>query len=382
MATATTGTTAIPAPIVGEDDDHAPEDRIGIALSGGGYRAMLFHAGAILRLYECGLLMQAARISSVSGGSILSAKLALEWPGLTDRDALFARVIDPIRRMADTSIDIGAVVAAPFVPGGAGDRIAAAYDRHLFHGATLQDLPETPTFVINATNVETGSLFRFSRRRARDWRVGEIANPRFPLAQVAAASSAFPPVLSPLVLETRPADFSIVEPGVAPAFLHDIALTDGGVYDNLGLETVFKRCRTLLVSNGGGALDPDPSPAGDWVRHTRRVLDIIHNQVSSVRVRQLVELLKADAANPLHRRGAYWGIGGDVASHGLDDALPAPVARTRELAETPTRLKRIDARWQERLINWGYAACDTAVRRWFPADGGYAAPAYPYAGGV
>jgi len=372
----------VAAPVVGEPPDRAPDDAIGIALSGGGYRAMLFHAGAIVRLFECGLLAEAARISSVSGGSITSAKLALEWPKLVDRDALFARVIEPIRRLAGTSIDVSSVLFGALLPGTAGDRIAAAYDKFLFDGATLQDLPDAPMFVINATNVETGSLWRFSRTRARDWRVGEIIAPRFALSTVVAASSAFPPVLSPLVLETRPSDFDVIEPGVDPAFLHDISLTDGGVYDNLGLETVFKRCRTLLVSNGGGALVPDPSPAGDWAQHSRRVLDIIHNQVSSVRVRQLIAALETDARNPLHRRGAYWGIGGDVASYQLADALSAPVARTRELAATPTRLTRIDPPWQERLINWGYAACDTAVRRWFPRDGGYPPPVYPYPQGV
>lgn len=370
------------APVTDEGPDRTPDDTIGIALSGGGYRAMLFHAGAIVRLFECGLLAKAARISSVSGGSITAAKLALEWPGLGDRDALFARVIEPIRRLASTSIDVSSVLIGALLPGTAGDRIAAAYDKYLFDGATLQDLPDAPVFVINATNVETGSLWRFSKVRARDWRVGEITTPRFTLATAVAASSAFPPVLSPLVLETRPSDFDIVETGVDPAFLHDISLTDGGVYDNLGLETVYKRCRTLLVSNGGGALAPDPSPAGDWARHSRRVLDIIHGQVSSVRVRQLVAAFEADASNPLHRCGAYWGIGSDAASFGLPDALPAPVARTRELAGTPTRLTRIDAAWQERLINWGYAACDTAVRRWLPAAGGYPRPAYPYTRGV
>ena len=366
------------APVSDEADGQGPDDAIGIALSGGGYRAMLFHAGAIIRLYETGLLGKAARISSVSGGSITSAKLALEWPHIASRDDLIKRVIAPVQGMADTSIDVRSVIGGMLLPGSVGDRVSHAYAKHLFGDATLQDLPAAPVFVINATNVDTGSLWRFSRRRARDWRVGEIAAPRFRLADAVTASSAFPPVLSPFVLETRPSDFSIVEKGVDQAFLHDISLTDGGVYDNIGLETVFKRCRMLLVSNGGGAVAPDPSPAGDWLRHTQRVIDLIHNQVSSVRTRQLIETLKAADDNPLHRRGAYWGIGGDAATYGLPDALPTPFARTRVLAETPTRLTRLDRQLQERLINWGYAATDTAVRRWYPQGGPYPAPAFPY----
>ncbi|MHC4915154.1 MAG: hypothetical protein ACYTGB_06645, partial [Planctomycetota bacterium] len=50
-----------------------PEDRdlkgTALCLSGGGYRAMLFHLGAAWRLYETGDLAKLDRISSVSGGS-------------------------------------------------------------------------------------------------------------------------------------------------------------------------------------------------------------------------------------------------------------------------------------------------------------------------
>src|SRR5215475_3704278 len=56
---------------------------IGIALSGGGFRAMLFHAGALARMNELGLLAKASRISSVSGGSIISGYLAKQWAELS-----------------------------------------------------------------------------------------------------------------------------------------------------------------------------------------------------------------------------------------------------------------------------------------------------------
>jgi NTE family protein len=65
----------------------------------------------------------------------------------------------------------------------------------------------------------------------------------------------------------------------------------------------------------------------------------------------------------------------------LPDALPAPFKQTDELAHVPTRLGRMPAELQERLINWGYAICDTALRRHFrqPND----PPAiFPYPRGV
>ena len=361
-------------PVIAEGEgDREPDDTIGLALSGGGYRAMLFHAGSLIRLFELGVLQRTARISSVSGGSITAAKLALEWPKLSDRAALIAYVIEPIREMARTSIDVSSVLIGTFVTGNVGHRISAAYAHHLFGDKTLQDLPDAPVFVINATNVETGSLFRFSKKRARDWRVGEIAQPRFRLADAVTASSAFPPVLSPFILETRPSDFTTREEGVDPAFFSDISLTDGGVYDNLGLETIYKRCRTVLCSNGGGTLPWDASPPADWLHHTRRVIDIIHGQVSSVRTRQLIDAYKLD-----ERKGAYWGIGSDIANFPASRLLRAPIAQTRQLANMPTRLTRVDERLQEQIINWGYAVCDAAVRSTDLVQTTTSSPQFPY----
>jgi NTE family protein len=39
-----------------------------------------------------------------------------------------------------------------------------------------------------------------------------------------------------------------------------LVLSDGGVYDNLGLETVWKRYKTVLVSDAGGRMAAEPDP--------------------------------------------------------------------------------------------------------------------------
>lgn len=360
------------APVADVEEADRATDGIGIALSGGGYRAMLFHLGAMLRLFESGVLSQSARVSSVSGGSITAAKVALELHQLKSREDFMESVATPIRKLASTTVDATSIAAGVLLPGSVSDRVARAYDKLLFHGATLQQLPDSPRFVINATNVETGSLFRFSKQSARDWRLGEIKQPDFRLADVVTASSAFPPVLSPFMLDVDPDDFTNVETGLDPRLLTDVMLTDGGVYDNLGLETVYKRYKTLLVSDAGGALGDDPHPPSDWGRHAKRVLDIIHMQVSNVRVRQLIDSFKTK-----RREGAYWGIRTDISDYGLADAVPAPHDRTMELALTPTRLKRLSDGLQERLVNWGYAAADAGLRgRWRPTLG--PPPRLPY----
>src|SRR3954452_1727543 len=145
---------------------------IGLAISGGGYRAMLFHLGAFLRLYELGLLQRLGRISSVSGGSITSAKVALEWGRLSSRDPFFERVVEPIRTLAGATIDWPCILAGSLLPGDVAHYVSLAYGRYLFGRATLADLPASPQFLINATNMETGTLWRFTRRSMADWKVG------------------------------------------------------------------------------------------------------------------------------------------------------------------------------------------------------------------
>jgi len=341
-----------------------PAPGIGICVSGGGYRAMLFHLGAFLRLFELGLLQKASRISSVSGGSITSAKLALEWPRLKTRKDFFDHVVEPIRRGAETTIDIPAIAQGLILPGGVANYVARAYRKHLFGDATLQHLPTTPEFVINATNVETGTLWRFSKAMMADYKVGEIDRPKIPLATAVAASSAFPPVLSPLVLKVQPSDFARKFTKDV-ALLSDISLADGGVYDNMGLETVWKAYRNVLVSNAGALLQPDDSPSSGWISQFKRALDIIYGQVGSLRQRQLIASFKAPQGARGWRRGTYWAVGSDVRHYQLAGALKAPIKRTTELARLPTQLRPFGKDFDERLINWGYAICDTAVRKHF-----------------
>ena len=354
------------------DKGDQPEPGIALSLSGGGYRAMLFHVGALWRLNEWGYLKKLDRISSVSGGSITAGVLGFKWSKLAFdtsgvAQAFGAEIVTPIRGLADKTIDEGSIMAGIFMPGSIADKVIDAYRKHLFDHANLQDLPDDPPrFVINATSVQTGVLFRFSKPYIADYHVGMIRNPTVELAVAVAASSAFPPVLSPLKLELDPA---LWEPQTGPsspdtqkgAFRSDVVLTDGGVYDNLGLETAWKRYKTVLVSDGGGRMSSEEEPKGDWARHSIRVNSVIDNQVRSLRKRQLI------SSYDKLRSGAYWGIRSDIKNYCLPDSLPCQFDKTVVLANTKTRLKRLDPVTQERLINWGYAICDTAMRKWADA---------------
>lgn len=339
------------------------EDTIGLCLSGGGFRAMLYHAGALRQLNEQGLLSEISEIASVSGGSITAGALACAWPRLQFDDLgictnLEKEVITPLVDFAKINVDIRAVVLG-FLPGrSAADEVAGAYDRHLFAGATLQDLPDHPRFTFMATNLQTGSGWRFAKSYAADFRVGRIVRPTFTLARVVAASSAFPPVLSPVRFSF---DGQQVEPTEGadlhrPPYTEGAVLTDGGVYDNLGLERIWKRCRTILVSNAGKTIPDIGKPTGRWFGQAYRTLNIVMQQAENSRRRILFGM-----SNMGQRQVAYWSIDtpssyyGSVAANDLnDDAnLRAAAMRTRLSRFTPDEIAL--------LVRVGYENCRASL---------------------
>ena len=285
-----------------------------LCLSGGGYRAMLFHVGALWRLNELGRLPKVDRVSSVSGGSIAAGALAVAWPRLTFDNGggatnLVTTFVEPGRRLAGRTVDVHSVLTAAVTPRTTAEHVAKAYSRHLLGDVTLQDLPDHPRFVINATNLQSGALWRFSKKFMADYRVGLVRRPQVPLAVAVAASSAFPPVLSPLRLTVDPAAFEPVTPETLARrpFPGRIVLSDGGVYDNLGLETAWKRCATVLVSDGGGQMSPEGVVPSDWIRQAVRVNKVIDNQVRNLRKRQLIAGYTQGVGG-----GTYWGIRTDI----------------------------------------------------------------------
>jgi len=394
-------------------DAAAPvEDGIAVCLSGGGYRAMLFHTGVLWRLLELGFLSPIARtatlpggvqkpigtfqrISSVSGGSIISGMLGHKWQSLdfSSPTALLATykkaVVKPIRDLASTTLAAGTlegavkVLADIVLPGSVNEHLARAYDKHLFERAALNTLPASPRWVINASNLQSGALWRFMAPYMRDWKVGESKRTdKVSIAQAVAASSAFPPVLAPATFEFEEADFTPDTGGSGeynlqrPPFTTHVSLADGGVYDNLGLETAYKRYRTLLVSDAGAPFQPAGDVPRNWAGLGKRVIDVVDNQVRSQRKRLLVNAYKTGT-----RLGAFWDIDADIDSFAAPGTLPCPHVHTLELAGVDTDLGEKDAPVQERLINWGYAVCDASVRSYLdtslPAPAGFP---YPDAG--
>lgn len=343
---------------------------IALSLSGGGYRATLFHAGALRRLAELGALDRITHVSAVSGGAIAAGVWADDLrthPGGDARDRarrIEARILAFCKEKIDTGTIIGGMLN-PFKS--VNETLIGAYRKHLFRDdPRLDQLPPAPRFTFCATNLSTGRQVYLERDGIRDYRVGEhpyVAT----LCEAVAASSAFPPFLSPMDLALDPALWRLSSHRRASGFgapptLH---LTDGGAYDNLGLEPVWmKGYDYVLVSDAGAPYLEDTEVKTDWFSLVNAAMEIATDQSRGLRKRWLISRFNQAPGTPGHARGTYWGIASDVEDYGLTDAMPVKHAKSQPLRRIATRLAPFDSGVDERLVNWGYAMADTAMRKW------------------
>lgn len=247
--------------------------RIGLTLSGGGFRAAAFHLGVLRKLRAYGLLDKIDLLSCVSGGSIAGAFVALHW---NNPDAL-----DLLEQyLATRSIAVGSVIGGALDPFHSRlDKLADSYDRDLFSGQTLNALSNGPRIYLNATNLASGNMFFFVAGGKKPSEMGEhelgvVLAPNFPIARAVAASSAFPPVFPPLRL-----DAAVYSPAVACDY---VTLSDGGIYDNLGINPGLSgqnELDYLIVSDGGRpyAIKTEPTESGAIV--LKEGLDIMMEQI-------------------------------------------------------------------------------------------------------
>ncbi len=353
--------------------DHSK--KIGLALSGGGFRATLFHCGALIRLNELAMLRKIDRITSVSGGSITAARLARVWTALDfDDDGVATNLspllIKPLRDFCSRRLDIPAILGG-FIPftRSAPERLVDAYDDALLGGMTLDQLPVEsvgPDFVFMSTNLQTGRAFRFSRSRLADYLVGEIRDTsQFRVALAVAASSAFPPVLSPVTLKLDKSLWSDMAGTTffgQDEYMTKVNLTDGGSYDNLGLERI-DHFGTILSSDAGKPFAHGPTFGLQSLKQVLRILSIAMDQTRGLRTRYLINESVAK-----ERSVCLWGLDQGPTSDPAPGILPRSAEIISEISALRTRLNPFNDLEQGRLINWGYVACDERVRTYFRPD--------------
>lgn len=257
------------------------EKRLGLALSGGGFRSAGFHLGTFRKLQELDLLDKVDLFSCVSGGSIAGAFLCANWgaPDVLDRLETYLRT----RSVAVSSV-LGGLIN-PFTS--RLDELAKSYDRDLYHGAKLSDLASGPRLYLNATNLATGNMFFFVAGGGKpeelgEHELGQHGASDMNISHAVAASSAFPPVFPPYRLDDDRFPNNDTE---------YITLTDGGVYDNLGVNPLLRLERNALdyviVSDGGKPFEmvSDPTESGTVV--LKETIGILMEQVRGLQFQRL-----------------------------------------------------------------------------------------------
>lgn len=237
--------------------------RIGLALSGGGFRAAAFHLGVLRGLRRAGLLERVEVVSAVSGGALLAAAWAVH--GSRDFEALERRLRHFLGRDLKRRVLVAALRPDRFArllcsPAySLTETLATVLDRELLDGRTLGSLRGSrPRLVINATCVNHGTGWRFTPDRIGDWVLKTTDRDTldaFPVARAVAASAAFPGGLAPIVLRGADVFAAAADPP------REILLTDGGVDDNLGLHAlVAEECDAVIVSDASFPFERDDHP--------------------------------------------------------------------------------------------------------------------------
>ncbi|MDA8018146.1 MAG: patatin-like phospholipase family protein [Thermoanaerobaculia bacterium] len=376
-----------------------------LCLSGGGYRAALFHLGALRRLHETGILPQVAKISSVSGGSLLMGFLATR-----SSSAFKEHGLDPD--------DFEREIAQPFRDFVKGDRRTwqalqnltvnlVLRDRRLstfiadlersFGSKTLGELPKQPEIVFCATDLGFGVNWIFRRKKDDDgrrlsrsndgsgsYRAGYVDLDSWSIARCAAISASFPPIFGPYRLGV-PADKFIRRPKDGrdrdDAIRDNLHLSDGGIYDNLGLEPIWPPVEgsTLLISDAGAPFEFRASSRLPW-RMIHRYLQVSQVQAQKLRHRSVIER-KAMAGEDFEY--AEWRIGvrhrkklanPEPASFGYHDGVVGRIERIR------TDLDHFSEAEAQILENHGYACAERSLAYYLPSHlSGRPEPRLPHA---
>ncbi len=335
---------------------------VSLCLSGGGYRAALFHLGALRWLNQTGVLARLATISSVSGGSIIAAHLAkrlIPWPiAPLSEDEWESRVVEPFRAFVKNDIRTTPVLTRLlptnwFDSASTVEAVRKKYARLLLGGddTPLASLEKTPKFVFCSTDMVFGINWEASRSRVGDYEAGYAQPPplEWTLARAVAASSCFPPVFPPARTRLRPDQLrygSYRDPDRNER-VAAIRLTDGGVYDNLGLQPVIRE-PVVLVSDGGGqmAFSLLNRP---W-RRLARYPALLQQGIGKLRKSWLMMDYMRKDTDPSRKLGTYWGIADYKA-----DGLPVEQKHiAQRIANIRTDLNRFTDAEIEILINHGY----------------------------
>ncbi|MBL7710765.1 MAG: patatin-like phospholipase family protein [Chitinophagaceae bacterium] len=322
------------------------QDRIGIALSGGGYRATAFHLGTLKKLEQLGILSRVNVISTISGGSITGAcycsrkgdfdafyqdlysglqtknvikRILLSWMGL--RFLVFLLLFIGSGYFLFTSyawlfpiaivLLLLVLLKFQFQLFPISKRIEQIYDEFFYQHFMLGQLPDQPTLVIGSTNLQTAKPFSFSKDWMQDSTYQYMDDPikfkpaKYPLARAVMASSCVPFAFTPVTIDKEFFDDEAEAGKVHPV------LVDGGVYDNQGIHKVMQsgqyNCGIVITSDAGCGSSGEMSFKNTF----SLLMETVNVFMSRIKKSQMVRNVY-DNASTVNKQVAYFSLGWDT----------------------------------------------------------------------
>ena len=392
MSAGPTLPTGIDSPIANASERYA------LTLSGGGVRATVFHLGVLLWLAAQGRLERVHVLSTVSGGSLAAGLVLssnhLRWPSSEQFiDGVLQQAKRAITEHSLQSITLFRTLRQPWkFAGGRGNLFAAALeDAWGIHG-TMKEIGASPRWFINATCLETAKNWRFSQHHLGDWKFGHNYTQAVPLSIAMASSAAIPYMADFVKLDIEAEGWFKIDPGtdepqsaINPP-TKSVRLWDGGLYENLGIEAVYKPQRefvdksvTRLIVSDASAYLADryrESPGVLMARYPYirppRMFEIISEQTRSLRTRFLMDSIQSNRLT-----GSIVRLGVSVMK--VDNA----VARTRspsqascfldeqqvaQAAKHPTDGARMKPVSYANLLRHGFETADATLTAYQPEE--------------
>lgn len=358
------------------------ELNIGITLSGGGVRAAVFHLGVLSRLADEKLLEKVKMVSTVSGGTLLTGLLYQannnQWPSSKE---LKENCLPYVKNcFTKRNLQLNVILRTIFIPfayfgNGRASIVAAGIKKCWGIKSKLNDIPNSPRWIINGTTIESGKNWRFiPNKRMGDYLLNYVKAPDLLLSKAMGASAGVPMLLGPLKIKTSKYSWFKYELGKEvncnPPPYKKIHIWDGGAYDNLGIESLLKysngltyrdEINFLLVSDA--ALEISTSKR-KWY-NAMRLIDVTMDQVRALRARSLW-----DHFENIKNSGVYLKIGNTIEIIRNNYKMPAEQSltskalnddRIKELKTFPTTLWKMKENDFNDLFNHGWEVANAAL---------------------
>jgi len=359
--------------------------RIGLCLSGGGFRAALYALGVVEYLADAGRLANLDVVSAVSGGSVAASVLADRWPTLAaegySRASLQREVCLPFetavseRNLRNRALARWAGRRFTLRGPARGSVLGQVLVDELLQARRVVDLDPALQVVLTSTDLSTGRAFRVSRDFIGSYDFGyHTPPPELSLGEAVAASAAVPLLFPPVYLHTRGLGLTDAPP--------TLSLVDGGVYDNLGLEwfqgwssgrpAVARGVDFIIVVDASGVLEKE-------LRHFRgvaalnRTREIQYFQTRAARIRWYVDALFSGDLRGVHLASKY-----DPAGFRLPDGTPIdptlyegalPQGFAKALSTLRTDLDRFSTEEARLLRYHGYWSTHARLASLYPELG-------------